>query len=73
MGAWLGKNNACLTIPNTVLLVPGYKLRKFAIDMNCDGIESSGRPGWVKIFSNNGVRASWITYELPLTEEKLYV
>jgi hypothetical protein len=48
------------------------KLRKFAIDMNCDGIESSGRPGWVKIFSNNGVRASWITYELPLTEEKLY-
>jgi len=44
------------------------KLRRFAKDMNCDGIESTGRKGWLKIFKYNGCSPQWVTYELPLKE-----
>ena len=41
-------------------------LRRFAKDMGCDGIESTARPGWAKIFKNDGFTAHWVTFELPL-------
>ena len=45
-------------------------LRRFAKDVGCDGIESTARPGWAKIFKNDGFAAHWITFELPLDTEK---
>lgn len=41
-------------------------LQRYAKDMGCDGIESTGRPGWEMIFKNDGYKAIWVTYELPL-------
>ena len=41
-------------------------LRRFAKDVGCDGIESTARPGWAKIFQNDGYAANWVTFELPL-------
>lgn len=41
-------------------------LQRFAGDIGCDGIESVGRPGWSKIFSGDGYKSIWVTYELPL-------
>lgn len=41
-------------------------LQRFAKDMGCDGIESTGRIGWTKIFKNDGCQTKWITYELPV-------
>ena len=41
-------------------------LRRFATDIGCDGIESTARPGWAKIFQNDGYAANWVTFELPL-------
>lgn len=43
-------------------------LKKFAKDMNCDGIEAVARPGWAKIFKNDGYRQHWVTFELPIGE-----
>ena len=40
-------------------------LQAWAFDSGCDGIESTGRPGWAKIFANDGHRVVWHTYELP--------
>lgn len=40
-------------------------LQHWAFDNHCDGIESTGRPGWAKIFANDGHRVVWHTYELP--------
>jgi hypothetical protein len=45
-------------------------LKKFAKDMGCDGLESTARPGWAKIFKNDGYKANWVTFELPLDVEK---
>jgi hypothetical protein len=45
-------------------------LRRFAKDVGCDGIESTARPGWAKIFQNDGFSAHWVTFELPLDMEK---
>lgn len=44
-------------------------LRRFAKDIGCDGIESTARPGWAKIFQNDGYAANWVTFELPLQTE----
>ena len=41
-------------------------LRKFAKDMECDGIEATGRSGWSKLLKKNGHIARWVTFELPL-------
>ena len=43
-------------------------LKKYANDMGCDGIESVGRPGWGKVFEQDGYKALWVTYELPIGE-----
>ena len=40
-------------------------LQHWAYDNQCDGIESTGRPGWAKVFANDGHRVVWHTYELP--------
>jgi hypothetical protein len=45
-------------------------LQRFARDSGCEGIESTGRPGWAKVFKNDGYKATWITYELPIAQEK---
>jgi hypothetical protein len=41
-------------------------LQRFAKDMGCDGIESTARAGWAKIFSNDGYKQHWVTFELPV-------
>ncbi len=43
-------------------------LKKFGRASGCDGIESTGRPGWAKVFKEDGYKATWGTYELPLRE-----
>jgi hypothetical protein len=44
-------------------------LKRFARDSGCEAIESTGRPGWAKVFQNDGYKATWVTYELPLEQE----
>ena len=41
-------------------------LRRFAKDMGCDSIEAFGRPGWAKVFKDDGYQAKWVTFELPI-------
>jgi hypothetical protein len=41
-------------------------LQRFAKDMGCDGIESTARAGWAKIFINDGYKQHWVTFELPV-------
>ena len=44
-------------------------LRRWARDNGCDGIESTGRPGWAKIFKLDGHTPVWHTYQLPVDDE----
>ncbi len=46
-------------------------LRSWARDNHCDGIESSGRPGWGKIFKDDGYKMLWQVYELPVAAEEV--
>jgi hypothetical protein len=41
-------------------------LQRWAKDNGCKAIESPGRPGWAKIFRDDGYEAKFITYELPV-------
>jgi hypothetical protein len=41
-------------------------LRRYAKDMGCDGIESTARRGWAKVFQNDGYKGIWVTFQLPL-------
>lgn len=41
-------------------------LQRWAQDNDCDGIESTGRAGWSKVFKSDGYKSLWQTYELPL-------
>lgn len=41
-------------------------LRRWARDNHCDGIESSGRLGWARIFKSDGYAPLWQTFELPI-------
>jgi len=41
-------------------------LRRFAKAKGCEIIESTGRPGWAKIFSGDGHKLMWHTYTLPI-------
>jgi hypothetical protein len=43
-------------------------LQHYAYDTKCDGIESSGRVGWSKMFKNDGYKALFQTYELPIAD-----
>lgn len=44
-------------------------LQSWAKDNDCDGIESTGRMGWSKVFKSDGYKPLWQTYELPLGED----
>jgi hypothetical protein len=46
-------------------------LQRWAFDNKCDGIESTGRPGWTQIFKSDGCKPLWYTYELPAAEAGL--
>lgn len=48
-------------------------LQKWARDNSCDRIESSGRPGWPRVFRNDGCNVLWHTYELPVADVGLEV
>lgn len=43
-------------------------LQHWAYDNECDGIESSGRLGWSRIFRDDGYKMLWQTYELPVAD-----
>lgn len=50
-------------------------LQRWAKDNDCDGIESTGRMGWSKVFKSDGYKPLWQTYELPVdvqVEERKY-
>lgn len=48
-------------------------LQYWAFDNNCDGIESSGRPGWARAMKQDGYKFLWQTYELPSADRGLEV
>jgi hypothetical protein len=41
-------------------------LQRWARDNGCEKIESPGRPGWARVFRDDGYEAKFITYELPV-------
>lgn len=41
-------------------------LQRFAKDNGCSIIESYGRPGWEKIFKDDGFKTRFVFYELPV-------
>jgi hypothetical protein len=41
-------------------------LRRFSKDQGCSIIESYGRPGWEKVFKDDGHRKRFTFYELPV-------
>ena len=50
-------------------------LQRWSKDNDCDGIESTGRVGWSKVFKSDGYKPLWETYELPVDvqgEERKY-
>lgn len=40
--------------------------RNFARDMACDGIEATARRGWAKLLKDEGYKARWVAFELPI-------
>jgi hypothetical protein len=48
-------------------------LQHWAFDNECDGIESSGRMGWGRVFKDDGYKMLWQTYELPIADAGLGV
>lgn len=40
-------------------------LQRFARDNGCEGLESTARLGWERIFKNEGYEAMWQTFQLP--------
>jgi hypothetical protein len=47
-----------------------HLLRRWARDNECEGLEASGRPGWVKVFGRDGHTPLWNTFQLPLDDVK---
>lgn len=43
-------------------------IQKFAYSIGCDIIESQGRPGWERLFKNDGYKKRFVAYELPVEE-----
>lgn len=41
-------------------------IQRFAKDHGCDVIESQGRRGWENVFKNDGFKARFVCYELPV-------
>jgi len=46
-------------------------LKHWAYDNHCDGIESTARFGWAKIFKDDGYKPVWQTFVLPVAETGL--
>jgi hypothetical protein len=46
-------------------------LQQWAHDQHCDNVELTGRPGWAKIFKNDGNHTVWHTSELPVADTGL--
>ena len=44
-------------------------LQKFAKDSGCKIIESYGRPGWEKVFLDDGFKKRFMFYELPVEKQ----
>jgi hypothetical protein len=42
------------------------QLQQFARDTGCTKIESYGRPGWEKVWKNEGYKKRFVFYELPV-------
>lgn len=45
-------------------------LQKFAKENGCKVIESYGRPGWERVFKDDGFRSRFMFYELPVEKEQ---
>ena len=43
-------------------------LQKWAKDNDCDGLESTARVGWSRVFKDDGYKVLWQTFELPAAE-----
>ena len=48
-------------------------LQHWAFDNQCDGIEATARPGWARIFKNDGHKPLWQTFQLPAADAGLGV
>lgn len=48
-------------------------LKHWGYDNDCDGIESTARFGWEKIFKDDGYKPLWQTFVLPVAETGLGV
>jgi hypothetical protein len=59
-----GDDNTGMGWKNDMLKV----LQHWAYDNHCDEIESSGRPGWAKIFKSDGYTMLWQTFALPVAD-----
>jgi hypothetical protein len=46
-------------------------LQHYAHDTQCDGVEATARPGWTKVFKDDGHKALWQTFELPAADAGL--
>lgn len=46
-----------------------HTLKRWAKDSNCDVIESSGRPGFARVFKDHGYTPLWQVFELPVNAE----
>lgn len=44
-------------------------LQRFARDNDCEGLESTARLGWARVFRDDGYKALWQTFQLPAGEE----
>jgi hypothetical protein len=42
-------------------------LQRWAYDNECEVIESSGRPGFSRVFRDDGYKLLWQVYEIPVT------
>lgn len=45
-----------------------HTLQCFARDTDCEGIEVTGRAGWLKIFKRDGIKQNHVTFELPVAQ-----
>lgn len=46
-------------------------LQHWAYDQHCENVELTGRPGWAKIFKEDGNQIVWHTSELPIADAGL--
>jgi hypothetical protein len=47
-----------------------HLLRRWARDNECEGLEVGGRPGWARVYAQEGRTLLWDTFQLPLDDVK---